>query len=64
VHPSDKIFYEIEENGRVILTARTATFASVAKLFSKKAKGRSRTVEEIKEAARKGAVKRVLRGLK
>lgn len=60
--PSDKLVYEIEKDGRVILTAKTGTFAGVAASLSRAKGTRSaRSVEEMKAAVRNMAGKRVTR---
>lgn len=57
--PSDQLVYEIEEGGRVILTAKTGTFASVAAGLPRRAGRRSkRTVGEMNRAVRDAAAKR------
>jgi bifunctional DNA-binding transcriptional regulator/antitoxin component of YhaV-PrlF toxin-antitoxin module len=57
--PSDQLVYEIEEDGRVILTAKTGTFAGVAEeLAAKSRKSQPRTTEEMKSAVRSMAAKR------
>jgi AbrB family looped-hinge helix DNA binding protein len=62
LRPSDQLVYEIEPDGRIILSAKTGTFASVAtRLPRKAAKGRARTVEEMKTAVKAMAVKRMSR---
>lgn len=62
LRPSDQLVYEIEEDGRIILTAKTGTFASVAASLSRKAKpGRTRSVDEMKAAVKAMARKRHLR---
>lgn len=60
--PSDQLVYEIEEDGRVILTAKTGTFASVAASLPRRKKAQpARSVEEMKAAVRNMARKRVTR---
>lgn len=61
--PSAQLVYEIEGD-RVVLTAKTATFASLAGTFPKKPGQRAHTVEEIKEAARQGAIQRYKRSMR
>jgi bifunctional DNA-binding transcriptional regulator/antitoxin component of YhaV-PrlF toxin-antitoxin module len=60
--PSAQLVYEIED-GRVILTAKTATFESLAGSFSKKSPKRAFTAEEINAAAKNRAVARFRRTL-
>ena len=63
LRPSDQLVYEIEKDGRVILTAKTGTFASVAAGLSlKKSTAPARSVEEMKSAVRSMAAKRLIRG--
>jgi antitoxin PrlF len=60
--PSDQLVYEIEPDGRVVLTAKTGTFASVAETLSRKRRsGPARSVEEMKEAVKAAAVQRFKR---
>lgn len=58
---ADQLVYEIED-GRVILTAKTGTFASVAKeLAAKSPKGRPHSIEEMNAAVKQMAGKRYAR---
>jgi bifunctional DNA-binding transcriptional regulator/antitoxin component of YhaV-PrlF toxin-antitoxin module len=62
LRPSDQLVYEIEADGRIILSAKTATFASVAASMPRKAsRGSSRTVDEMKSAVKTMAQKRMTR---
>lgn len=62
LQPSDQLVYEIEADGRIILSAKTGTFASVAASLSRKAKvGKSRSVDEMKSAVKDIARKRMSR---
>ena len=61
--PSAQLVYEIDGD-RVVLTAKTATFASLAGSFYKKPGQKARTLDEIKTAARSGAVQRYKRSAK
>lgn len=62
LRPSDRIFYEIRADGRVILTAKNETFASVAAGLPKKAKPDPvPTIEDIDVAIVEMAGKRFLR---
>jgi bifunctional DNA-binding transcriptional regulator/antitoxin component of YhaV-PrlF toxin-antitoxin module len=58
--PSVQLVYEIED-GRVILTAKTATFESLAGSFPKKSKKRAGTPAEMDSAVKDGAVARFRR---
>ncbi len=62
LRPSDQLVYEIEEDGRIILSAKTGTFASVAaSLQHKKSKGPACSVDEMKSAVKSMAGKRMSR---
>lgn len=60
LRPSDQLVYEIEADGRVVLSAKTGTFASVAASLSRKP-GPARSVAEIHAAVKSAAVKRFKR---
>lgn len=63
LRPSDQLVYEIETDGRVILTAKTGTFASVASSLSREKKaGVVRSVDEMETAVKTMAGKRLTRG--
>jgi bifunctional DNA-binding transcriptional regulator/antitoxin component of YhaV-PrlF toxin-antitoxin module len=57
LRPSDQLVYEIEPDGRVVLSAKTGTFASVAASLSRKP-GPARSVGEMNAAVKAAAVKR------
>ena len=60
LRPSDQLVYEIEADGRIILSAKTGTFASVAASLPRKPNsGATRTVDEMKSAVKAMARKRV-----
>ncbi len=62
LRPSDQLVYEIESDGRIILSAKTGTFASVAASLPRKAKtAPARSVEEMKSAVKAMALKRLSR---
>ncbi len=62
LRPSDQLVYEIEADGRVILSAKTGTFASVAASLARKPPSRpARSVDEIKEAVKAMARRRLAR---
>lgn len=62
LRPSDQLVYEIEADGRIILSAKTGTFASVAaNLPRKPSKGPARSVDEMKSAVKAMAAKRMTR---
>lgn len=61
--PADRLVYEIEEGGRVILTAKTATFRSVAASLSRgRTERHAHPVSGMKAAVKAMAVKRATRG--
>jgi antitoxin PrlF len=63
LRPSDQLVYEIEANGRIILSAKTGTFASVAaNLPRKPSSTATHRVDEMKSAVKAMARKRVSRG--
>jgi antitoxin PrlF len=60
--PSDQLVYEIEPDGRVLLSAKTGTFASVAaSLPGKSRKGPAKSVDEMRAAVKAAAVQRFKR---
>lgn len=62
LRPSDQLVYEIEPDGRVMLSAKTGTFASVAASLPRKARtGSARTVDEMDAAVKTMARKRFTR---
>jgi antitoxin PrlF len=62
LRPSDQLVYEIEPDGRVLLSAKTGSFASVAASLSRKSKNaKARTVEEMDAAVKTAAGKRFKR---
>jgi AbrB family looped-hinge helix DNA binding protein len=62
LRPSDQLVYEIEADGRIILSAKTGTFASVAANLRHKPKsGPTRSAEEMKAVVKVMAVKRMSR---
>lgn len=62
LRPSDLLVYEFDEDGRILLSAKTGTFASVAAALSQRAKpGTARTVAEMKSAVKKMARNRLAR---
>lgn len=59
LRPSDRLVYEIEADGRVILSAKTGTFASVAADLARKPPSHpARSVDEIQAAVKTMARKR------
>ncbi len=59
--PSATLCFELESDGRVILTAKTATFAQLAGTFPKRKHAKPATLEEIDSAIREGAARRFKR---
>ena len=60
--PTDQLVYEIEPDGRVLLSAKTGTFASVAASLPRKPRsGPAKSVDEMKAAVKAMAVKRFKR---
>jgi bifunctional DNA-binding transcriptional regulator/antitoxin component of YhaV-PrlF toxin-antitoxin module len=58
--PAAQLVYEIEGD-RVVLTAKSASFASLAGTFPRKRAAKSRSLEEIGTSIRQGAVRRFRR---
>ena len=61
VKPSSMLVYEIEPDGRVILSAKSATFQELAGTFPKKKPKKTVSVEQMDAAIRAGAVRRFRR---
>ncbi|MBL8812011.1 MAG: type II toxin-antitoxin system PrlF family antitoxin [Planctomycetaceae bacterium] len=58
IKPSSLLMYEIEPGGRVVLTAKSATFEELAETFPAKRPRKTVTNEQLKDAVRAGAVRR------
>lgn len=58
IKPSSLLMYEIEPDGRVVLTAKSATFEDLADTFPTKRTRKPVSEEQLKEAVRSGAAKR------
>lgn len=58
IRPSSLLQYEIEADGRVVLTAKSATFEGLAGSFPSKRPKKPVSVEQIHAATRSGAVRR------
>ncbi len=56
--PSSLLMYEIEPDGRVVLTAKSATFEDLAEMFPAKRPRKPVLDEQMKEAVRSGAAQR------
>ena len=59
--PSSMLVYEIEPDGRVLLTAKSASFADLAGTFPKKKLKKTVSLEQMDAAIRAGAVRRFRR---
>jgi antitoxin PrlF len=53
--PAAKLSYEVMNDGTVLLTSKTETFASLAGQFAKRRVSRPVRVEDMKAAAQRGA---------
>jgi bifunctional DNA-binding transcriptional regulator/antitoxin component of YhaV-PrlF toxin-antitoxin module len=58
IKPSSVLLYEIEPGGRVVLSAKSATFAELADTFPAKKPKKPASLEQIKATVRSGAVRR------
>jgi bifunctional DNA-binding transcriptional regulator/antitoxin component of YhaV-PrlF toxin-antitoxin module len=58
IKPSSLLMYEIEPDGRVVLTAKSATFEDLAETFPAKRPRKPVSDEQMKEVIRSGAAKR------
>jgi bifunctional DNA-binding transcriptional regulator/antitoxin component of YhaV-PrlF toxin-antitoxin module len=58
IKPSSLLMYEIEPDGRVVLTAKSATFEDLADTFPAKRPRKPVSDEQLNEAVRSGAAKR------
>ena len=61
IKPSSMLLYEIDSEGRVLLSAKSATFEELAGSFPKKRPKRPVSTEQIKAAVRAGAARRFRR---
>ena len=57
--PSATLCFEMESDGRVILTAKSASFAQLAGSFPKRKKSKPATLEEMDAAVRAGAARAI-----
>ncbi len=55
--PSATLCFEMEPDGRVILTAKAASFAQLADSFPKKGRAKPATLDEMAAAIRAGAAR-------
>lgn len=53
--PSSKLCFEVEPDGRIVLSAKTATFAELAHTFPKRRRKTPATLEEMQAAIVAGA---------
>ena len=58
IKPSSMLLYEIEPDGRVLLSAKSATFEELADTFPTKRSGNPVSNDQIKAAAQSGAARR------
>ena len=58
IKPSAMLLYEIEPDGRVLLSSKSATFEELADTFPQKRPRNPVTDEQMKEAVQSGAVQR------
>ena len=58
IKPSSMLLYEIEPDGRVLLSAKSATFEDLADTFPVKRPRNPVSNDQIKAAARSGAARR------
>lgn len=58
IKPSSLLVYEIEPDGRVLLSAKSATFQELASSFPANRPKQPVTVDQIKSAVRSGAGRR------
>jgi bifunctional DNA-binding transcriptional regulator/antitoxin component of YhaV-PrlF toxin-antitoxin module len=58
IRPSSLLMYEIEPGGRVVLTARSATFEELAESFPVKPPRKPVSDQQIQAAVQSGAAKR------
>jgi bifunctional DNA-binding transcriptional regulator/antitoxin component of YhaV-PrlF toxin-antitoxin module len=61
IRPSSLLVYEVESDGRVLLTAKSATFAELAGSFAGKKRKVPATQEDMDAAVRAGAARRLRR---
>ncbi len=58
IKPSSMLLYDIEPGGRVVLSAKSATFAELAETFPMKKPKKPVSLEQIKATVRDGAARR------
>ncbi len=58
IKPSSLLVYEIDSEGRVVLTAKSATFEELAASFPGKKRRKPATDQQIQAAIRAGAARR------
>ena len=56
--PSSLLMYEIEPDGRVVLTAKSSTFEGLAEMFPAKRHSKPVSDEQMTDAVRAGAAQR------
>ncbi|MCF7785682.1 MAG: type II toxin-antitoxin system PrlF family antitoxin [Prosthecobacter sp.] len=62
--PSSILAYEVLEDGKVLLTAKSATFQDIADTFPKKKPIKPVSIEDMKKAVLQGAVQRFKKAVK
>ena len=62
--PSSVLAYEVLESGKVLLTAKSATFEDIADTFPKKKPAKAVSLDDIKQAAAQGAARRFKKAVK
>ncbi len=62
--PSSILAYEVLENGKVLLTAKSLTFKDIIDTFPKKKPINPVSIEDMKEAVAQGAVRRFKKAVK
>lgn len=64
VKPQSKLSYEVTDDGKVLLSAKSATFKDIAGSFPKKKPLKTVAVEDMRKAIAAGAVKRFKKSAK
>lgn len=64
VKPQSKLSYEVTDDGKVILSAKSATFKDIAGSFPKKKPAKPVEIEDMRKAIAAGATKRFKKSAK
>jgi len=64
VKPQSKLSYEVTDDGKVLLSAKSATFKDIAGSFPMKKPLRPVAIEDMRKAIAKGAAKRFKKSAK